>query len=51
MGVKPSKNTKKRTASEEIEIYFSACAQNCLYELHGIDIFNRMFTLKFDNEI
>jgi hypothetical protein len=49
--VKPSKITKKPTASEEIEIYFSARAQNCLYEFLGIDIFNRMFTLKIVNEI
>jgi hypothetical protein len=50
-GMKPPKNPKKPTTSEEKEIHLNARAKNCLYESLSIDIFNQVFTLKTANKI
>jgi hypothetical protein len=50
-GMKPPKNPKKHTTSEEKEIHLNARAKNCLYESLSMDIFNQVFTLKNANEI
>jgi hypothetical protein len=50
-GMKPPKNPKKPTASEEKEIHLNARTKNCLYESLSMDIFNQVFTLKTANEI
>jgi hypothetical protein len=50
-GMKPPKNPKKPTTSEEKEIHLNARAKNCLYESLIMDIVNQVFTLKTANEI
>jgi hypothetical protein len=50
-GMKPPKNLKKLTMSEEKEIHLNARAKNCLYESLSMEIFNQVFTLKTGNEI
>jgi hypothetical protein len=50
-GMKPPKNPKKPTMSEEKEIHLNARAKNCLFESLSMDIFNQVFTLKTANEI
>jgi hypothetical protein len=50
-GMKPPKNPKKPTMSEEKEIHLNARAKNCLYESLSMNIFNQVFTLKTINEI
>jgi hypothetical protein len=50
-GMKPPKNPKKPTMSEEKEIHLNARAKNCLYESVSMDIFNQVFTLKTADEI
>jgi hypothetical protein len=50
-GMKPPKNPKKLTTSEENEIHLNARAKNCLYESLSMEIFNQVFTLKTANEI
>jgi hypothetical protein len=50
-GIKPHKNPKKLTTSEEKVIYLNARAKICLYESLSMEIFNQVFTLKFANEI
>jgi hypothetical protein len=42
-GMKPPKNPKKPTTSEEKEIYLNARANNCLYESLSMDIFNEIW--------
>jgi hypothetical protein len=49
--MKPPKNPKKPTTSEEKDIHLNARAKNCLYESVSMDIFNQVFTLKTANEI
>jgi hypothetical protein len=49
--MKPSKNPKKLTTSEEKEIHLNARAKNCMYESLSMEIFNQVFTLKTANEI
>jgi hypothetical protein len=49
-GMKPSKDPKKPTTSQEAEIHLNAIAKNCLYESLSMDIFNQVFTLKTANE-
>jgi hypothetical protein len=50
-GMKPPKNPKKPTMSEEKEIHLNAKAKSCLYESLSMNIFNQVFTLKTANEI
>jgi hypothetical protein len=50
-GMKPPKNPKKPTTSEEKEIHFNSRVKNCLYESLSMGIFNQLFTLKTANEI
>jgi hypothetical protein len=49
--MKPPKNPKKSTMSEEKEINLNARAKKCLYESLSIENFNQFFTLKTANEI
>jgi hypothetical protein len=49
--MKPPKNPKKPTTSEEKEIHLNARSKNCLYESLRMNIFNQVFTLKTANEI
>jgi hypothetical protein len=48
--MKPSKNPKKLTMSDEKEIYLNDRAKNCLCESLSMEIFNEVFTLKTANE-
>jgi hypothetical protein len=50
-GMKPPKNPKNLTTSDEKEIHLNARAKNCLYESLSMEIFNQVFTLKTTNEI
>jgi hypothetical protein len=50
-GMKPPKNPKKPTTSEEKEIHLNARAKNCLYVYFSMNIFNQVFTLKTANQI
>jgi hypothetical protein len=50
-GMKPPKNLKKLTMSDEKEIHLNARAKNCLYEYISMEIFNQVFTSKTSNEI
>jgi hypothetical protein len=50
-GMKPHKNLKKLTTSEEKEIHLNAKAKNRLYESLSMEIFNKVFTFKTANEI
>jgi hypothetical protein len=49
--MKPPKNLKKPTTSEEKEIHLNARAKNFLYESLFMDIFNQVFTIKIANVI
>ena len=49
--MKPPKNPKKPTTSEEKEIHLNARAKKFFYESLGMDIFNQVFTFKSANEI
>jgi hypothetical protein len=49
-GMKPSKNPKKLTMSNEKEIHLNVRAKNCLCESLSMEIFNQVFTLKTANE-
>ena len=50
-GMKPIKNPKKPTKSDEKEIHFNARAKNCLFESFSMDVFNQVFTLNTAQEI
>jgi hypothetical protein len=49
--MKPLKNPKKLTMSENKEIHFITRPRNFLYESLSMSIFNKIFTLKTNNEI
>jgi hypothetical protein len=49
--MKPPKNPKKPTTSEEKAFHLNARAKNCLYGSLSMNIFNQVFTLKTANEI
>jgi hypothetical protein len=50
-GMKPPKNPKKFTTSEEKEVHLNARTKNCLYESLSMEFFNQVFALKTANEI
>ena len=50
-GMKPIKNPKKPTKSDEKEMHFNARAKNCLFESFSMDVFNQVFTLNTAHEI
>ena len=48
-GMKPIKNPKKPTKSDEKEMHFNARAKNCLFESFSMDVFNQVFTYRHKN--
>ena len=50
-GMKPIKNPKKSTKSDEKEMHFNARAKNYLFESFSTDVFNQVFTLNTAHEI
>ena len=40
-GMKPIKNPKKPTKSDEKEMHFNARAKNCLFESFSMDVFTK----------
>ena len=50
-GIKPIKNPKNPTKSDEKEMHFNARAKNCLFESFSMDVFNQVFTLNTAHEI
>jgi hypothetical protein len=50
-GMKPIKNPKKPTKSDQKEMHLNVRAKNCLFGSFSMDIFNQVFTLNMAHEI